>query len=199
MSAGTAATGALLNLNSQARPKVRPLPPLPKHWRSLPRVFVHQARARRNRPVMADSTGVSLTYGQTLLRALALGRVLARKLGPAANVGILIPPTVPSAVANLALALWGKVPVNLNYTASQALVDSSIEQSGITHVLTSARVLDKFKIRPKGALILLEDIPKQVTLADKLWAAFVAKAVPIAAMGAFLPGLGATTSTRRRR
>ena len=105
------------------------------------------------------STGASLTYAQALVRALALGRVLERTLGPAPHVGILIPPNAPCAVANLALALWGKVPINLNYTASQALVDSSIEQSGITHVLTSAKVLDRFKIRPKGTLVMLEDLP----------------------------------------
>jgi acyl-[acyl-carrier-protein]-phospholipid O-acyltransferase/long-chain-fatty-acid--[acyl-carrier-protein] ligase len=172
-----------------AAPLVRPLSPLPGHWRSLPRAFVYQARALGGKPALADSTGAKLTYGETLLRALVLGRVLARTVGPADNVGLLIPPTVPSAVANLALALWGKVPINLNYTASQALVDSSIEQSGITHVLTSAKVLERFKIRPKGTLVMLEDIPAQVTLIDKVWAAAVAKGVPIAALGAFLPGL----------
>jgi acyl-[acyl-carrier-protein]-phospholipid O-acyltransferase / long-chain-fatty-acid--[acyl-carrier-protein] ligase len=166
-----------------------PLPPLPEGWRSLPRVFVNMARARASAPAIADSTGVSLTYGQTLLRSLALGRVLARVAGTEPYVGLLIPPTVPAAVANLALALWGKIPVNLNYTANQGLVDSSIDQCGITHVITSKKVLDKFKIRPKGTLIFLEDMPKQVTLLDKLWAAFVAKLVPTRAMSTFLPGL----------
>jgi acyl-[acyl-carrier-protein]-phospholipid O-acyltransferase/long-chain-fatty-acid--[acyl-carrier-protein] ligase len=138
---------------------------------------------------MADSTGASLTYGQTFLRALVLGRVLARTVGPAPSVGLLIPPNVPCAVANLALALLGKVPINLNYTASQSLVDASIEQSGITHVLTSAKVLERCKMRPRGTLVMLEDVPAKVTLADKLWAAVVARLVPIAALGAWLPGL----------
>jgi len=138
---------------------------------------------------MADSTGASLTYGQTLIRALVLGRVLARTWGSGQYVGLFVPPTVPAAVANLAITLWGKVPVNLNYTASQPLVDSSIDQCGITHVLTSARVLERSKITPKGRLILLEEIPKQVRLTDKLWAAAVAKLVPQGAWGAFVPGL----------
>jgi acyl-[acyl-carrier-protein]-phospholipid O-acyltransferase/long-chain-fatty-acid--[acyl-carrier-protein] ligase len=167
----------------------RPLLPLPPHWRSLPRAFVHRVRMHPKRQAMADSTGASLTYGETLLRSLALGRVLSRLLGPESYVGLLLPPTVPSAVANLALGLWGKIPVNLNYTASQALVDSSIDQTGIQHVLTSRKVLDRFKITPKGTLIFLEDIPKQVRLTDKLWAAAVSRVVPIAALGAFLPGL----------
>jgi acyl-[acyl-carrier-protein]-phospholipid O-acyltransferase/long-chain-fatty-acid--[acyl-carrier-protein] ligase len=168
---------------------LRPLPPLPPRWSSLPRVFVIQARARWSAEAMADSTGASLTYGNTLIRALVLGRVLARLCGPAAHVGLLVPPTVPAAVANLAITLWGKIPVNLNYSASQTMVDASIDQCGITHVITSAKVLDRFKITPKGRLILLEDIPGQVRLTDKLWAAAVAKLVPTGVIGAFVPGL----------
>ena len=119
------------------------------------------------------------------------GRVPPRLLGPEPPyTGLLLaPPPVPSSVANIALALWGKIPVNLNYTASQSLVDSSIDQCGIKHVITSQKVLDRFKIQPKGTLIFLEDIPKQVKTADKLWAAAVARLVPTAALGAFLPGL----------
>jgi acyl-[acyl-carrier-protein]-phospholipid O-acyltransferase / long-chain-fatty-acid--[acyl-carrier-protein] ligase len=168
---------------------LRPLAPLPASWRSLPRAFVIQARARWTSEAMADSTGVRLTYGKTLISALALGRALSRTWGPAEHVGLLVPPTVPAAVANLAVTLWGKVPVNLNYSASQSLVDASVDQCGITHVLTSAKVLDRFKITPKGRLILLEDIRKEVRLTDKVWAATVAKLVPIGLMGAFVPGL----------
>jgi acyl-[acyl-carrier-protein]-phospholipid O-acyltransferase/long-chain-fatty-acid--[acyl-carrier-protein] ligase len=101
----------------------------------------------------------------------------------------MVPPTVPGAVANLAVSLWGKVPINLNYSASQSVVDASIDQAGITHVITSAKVLDRFKITPKGTLILLEDIPKLVTLIDKVVAAILARLVPRFALAPFIPGL----------
>jgi acyl-[acyl-carrier-protein]-phospholipid O-acyltransferase / long-chain-fatty-acid--[acyl-carrier-protein] ligase len=167
----------------------RDLPPLPPSWRSLPSAFVHAARAYSSRTAICDSTGASHTFGDAFLRALAMGRVLARTWGEAWHVGLMVPPVVPAALANLAASLWGKVPVNLNYSASQEVVNASIDQCGITHVVTSGRVLDRFKIVPKGTLILLEDIPKRVTLADKLWAAAVSKLVPIGALGIFLPGL----------
>jgi acyl-[acyl-carrier-protein]-phospholipid O-acyltransferase/long-chain-fatty-acid--[acyl-carrier-protein] ligase len=146
-------------------------------------------RAQPGREALADSPGAKLTYGEALLRSVALGRVLARSLGPAPYVGLFLPPTVPSAVANLALTLWGKIPVNLNYTASQEVVDSAIDQCGITHVLTSQKVLDRFKIRPKGELLFLEDVPKRVRILDMVATAAIARVVPIAALGAFLPGL----------
>jgi acyl-[acyl-carrier-protein]-phospholipid O-acyltransferase / long-chain-fatty-acid--[acyl-carrier-protein] ligase len=166
-----------------------PLPPLPEHWRSLQRAFVHQVRSSPAAQALADSTGARLNYGQAFLRSLVLGRVLARLLGPEPYVGLLIPPTVPGAVANLALALWGKTPVNLNYTARQDLVDSSIEQCGIRHVITSRKALEKFKLDPKAELIYLEEIPKQVRLTDKIWATAVSKLVAIPIIGDFLPGL----------
>lgn len=165
------------------------LTPLPPGWRSLPRAFVRAARSNPRKVAMADSSGASLTYSDLLLRSIVLGRVLARSLGPEPYVGLLLPPTVPSAVANLALALWGKIPVNLNYTASQKLIDSSIDQCGIKHVVTSRKALDKLKLQPKGTLVFLEDVPGQVKLTDKVIAAGLAKAAPEALLGAALPGL----------
>lgn len=180
---------AAKDCSTDAYVPLRPLAPLPAQWCSLPRVFVVKARSRWSDEAMADSTGVRLTYGKTLISALALARALARTWGPAKHVGLLVPPTVPAAVANLAVSLWGKIPVNLNYSASQSLVDASIDQCGITHVLTSAKVLDRFKIIPRGQLILLEEVRKQITLADKIWAALVARVVPVGLLGAFVPGL----------
>ena len=185
-----------MSLQAAARPvgtagvsPVTPLPPLPEHWRSLPRAFVRQARAHWRKTAMADSTKASLTYGETFVRAVVLGRVLRRLLGPERYVGLLLPPTVPGAVVNIALALLGKIPVNLNYTASKALVDSSIDQCGITHVLTSHKVVEKFGMTPKGSLIFLEDVPAQVRATDKAAGLSIAKFVPVGALGLFLPGL----------
>ncbi len=167
----------------------RPLAPLPPEWRSLPHAFARQARRAPGRPAVRDSSGAALSHGQTLLRATVLARVLARSLGPEEFVGLMLPPMVPSAVANLALGLLGKVPVNLNYTTNQAMVDSAVDQCRIATVLTSARVLEKCPIRPAAELLMLEDVPARVKTADKLFAAAVAKAAPEGAMGRLLPGL----------
>ena len=96
---------------------------------------------------------------------------------------------VPSAVANIALGLLGKIPVNLNFTTNQAMIDSAVEQCGIRRVITASKVLEKCQMRPKAELILLEDVPARVKLSDKLWGAAVARLAPDSALGAFLPGL----------
>ncbi len=167
----------------------RTLPPLPRAWKSLAGAFALMAKQRPEAVAMVDSTRTSLTYGDLLLRATAAGRVLAREAGGAKHVGVMVPPTVHGAVANVGLTLQGIIPVNLNYTASKELVDSSIDQCGITHVLTSRRVVDKFKLTPKGNLLYLEDLPKKVTTADKAAAWLAAKALPAAMLGMLLPGV----------
>src|SRR6516165_8502764 len=100
-----------------AQPGFRPLSTLPEGWRSLAHAFVDQVRKHWFDEAMCDSNGARLTYGNTLLRALALGRFLEQSVVEDRYVGVLLPPTVPAAVVNLAVLLQGKIPVNLNYTA----------------------------------------------------------------------------------
>ncbi len=184
----TATTPDDLKLPMDAEPLV-PLPPFPEAWKSLGRLFIATARNRGNAPAMVDTTGASLSYRQVLLRALILGRVLNRLVGDSTNVGIMMPPTVAGAVANIALTFLGRVSVNLNYSANQEAIDSAVDQAEITHVITSQRVLNKLGLKPKGTLILLEDLAKQIGLLDKLWGAAVSTFVPTGLMSPLLPGL----------
>ena len=180
-------TGAMSNEAGLLRSDI-PLPPLPAQWRSLAAAFAWRAKHDSRRPALCDSTGTTLTYGETLLRATALGGYLSRLVGKERFVGVMLPPTVPAAVANLALELFGKIPVNLNYSASEALVNQSIDQCGITHTITSKRVLDKFKMTPKGQVVLLEEAAKHVSNLDKARAFAVSK-LPWAMLPLLLLGL----------
>ena len=166
-----------------------PLSPLPATWRSLPRAFVDAARSNWSKVGMADSMGANLTFGSALIRALALGRALGRELGPEPYVGVMIPPSAAGAITNIALHLLGKIPINLNYSASQSVIDAAVDQTGIRHVVVSQKLIEKVKLTPKGTLIPLEEMPPKVGRLDKVWAAIVARVVPMAALGSFLPGL----------
>ena len=166
-----------------------PLPPAPPGWRSLGRAFVQTARALRGKLAIADTLGAELTYGEVLLRAVGLARGLRRELGGEPYVGVLLPPSAGAAIANAALTLLGKVPVNLNYTAGQEPLDAAAAQCGIKRVLTSRRALEKLGLSPGGTPLLLEDVPKKLTKADKVWTAAVARVVPVGLLGRFLPGL----------
>jgi acyl-[acyl-carrier-protein]-phospholipid O-acyltransferase/long-chain-fatty-acid--[acyl-carrier-protein] ligase len=146
---------------------------------SLLRNVISQLRRRADVKTLSDSTGVSLTGRQTLVRALVLRRLLRRDLAAdERNIGVLLPPTVAAAVTNLALALDQRVAVNLNYSLSGELVRLSLKEAGLRHVISSRAFLERMPIDLGDAeVILIEDLAKGATAIDK----------GVAALLAFLP------------
>ncbi|QDU38137.1 Bifunctional protein Aas [Maioricimonas rarisocia] len=146
-----------------------------QHSHKIPvRQFIRQSKRASSRTKVADSTGMELTGGRLLAGSLAMHRVLKREVlaDDEMNVGVLLPPAVGGAVANLALALGRRVAVNLNYTMSDDVIDYCVEQAGIRHVLTSRRFLEKRPTTLKNVeFVFLEDLKEKVTAADKAFAA----------------------------
>jgi len=83
-------------------------------------------------------------------------------------VGILLPPSVAGALVNWAAFLLGKVPVNLNYTASTEIIGACLKQAGIQTVISSKLFLDKLKLNVPGQIVFLEDLIESPRLAEKL-------------------------------
>ena len=54
-----------------------------------------------------------------------------KKNVPEKRVGVVLPPGLGATVANLALMLADKVPVNLNFTAGRAANESAIARAGL--------------------------------------------------------------------
>jgi acyl-[acyl-carrier-protein]-phospholipid O-acyltransferase/long-chain-fatty-acid--[acyl-carrier-protein] ligase len=79
----------------------------------------------------------------TAAQLLAGAAVLARRLRatvPEPRVGIVLPPGAGGVIANLAVVCAGKVPVNLNFTAGRAAIESAMRIAGIRTVLTAGAV-----------------------------------------------------------
>ena len=113
----------------------------------LPRRMLRQLRSAVGRFKMADSLGTRLSGRELLLRIMAARLVLEKVLGPdEKNVGVLLPPTAGGAIVNAALALSGRVAVNLNYTTSQGILDVCIERAGLRHVISSPAFLARVKL-----------------------------------------------------
>jgi acyl-[acyl-carrier-protein]-phospholipid O-acyltransferase/long-chain-fatty-acid--[acyl-carrier-protein] ligase len=130
---------------------------------------------------MADSTGAELSGAATLTRMLVLRRLLRREVlaGDEKYVGILLPPSIPAALTNAAATLDGRVTVNLNYTVTSEVMNQCIAQSGIRHVLTSRKVMERLELDLDAEPVYLEDFKEKVTLGDKLVAAIQARLVPV--------------------
>ena len=157
----------------------------------LPQRFLRMCRRNMRRPKVADSSGAELTGSGLLARTWILRRLL-RRCGLSddeRHVAVLLPPSVAAVAANAALALDGRIAVNLNYTAGAEVMDACVGQCGIRHVLTSRRTMERLQIAVLADAICLEDLEETIVWPDKLIAAAATWLVPLAWLGLWL-GLG---------
>lgn len=134
----------------------------------LQRQMLRACRSAGSRLKVADSLGTRLTGRDLLLAMLVVKRVLDRILAAdEQRVGVMLPPTVGGAVVNAALALSGRVAVNLNYTSSQSILDVCIERAGLRHVISSPAFLARVKLDVGSRLLDAGGLRKQATAFDK--------------------------------
>lgn len=105
--------------------------------------------------------GSILSRGKLLGVAIALSRHL-QKTCPEQRIGIVLPPGKGGVVANLAVTLANKIPVNLNFTSARDSIESAIAQAELRTVITArllAKRLADFPWTP-NVLHLDEELPK---------------------------------------
>ncbi len=130
---------------------------------SLGRAFAREALRHPFRLAVADSLGMKASYGSLLLKSRLAGAALAAQ-SPEPHVGVLLPPSVPAVIANLGLTMAGKVPINLNYTASPEIIEACRAKADIKHVVTSRRFLEKMGWTIPGALYIEDIKPRWLDL-----------------------------------
>lgn len=129
---------------------------------------------------MADSLGTRLSGRQLLTRILAARLVLDRVLSPEEHrVGVLLPPTAGAAIVNAALALMGRVAVNLNYTSSQSILDICIDRAGLDHVISSPAFLSRVNLDVGSRMLDAASLRQRLSLGQKIRAWFEATLLPL--------------------
>ena len=141
-----------------------------KRMRPLIRSLIGSAHRYPLRFATADAKTPRVRFGGVLMKTLFLARRLSPHWQGQEMVGILLPPSVGGALTNYAASLCGKVPVNLNYTASHESLASCAQQCKLTTVVTSRALLDRLKIQLPVNSILLEDVVAHPRFAEKLMA-----------------------------
>jgi len=129
------------------------------------RQFVRMACRHPLRPCIIDLVPQKrkLNYGKALTGGILLAQRLRPKLGDRQMIGLLLPTTGGGALANVAIALLGKIAVNLNYTASRESVQSAVQQCNIRHVITARAFRDKIQMDlPDVEWIYLEDVAREI-------------------------------------
>ena len=146
----------------------------------LQRQMLRACRSAGSRMKIADSLGTRMSGRELLLAMLVVKRVLDRVLtADEKRVGVMLPPTVGGAVVNAALALSGRVAVNLNYTSSQSILDVCIERAGLRHVISSPAFLARVKLDLGSRLLDAGALRKQATVLDKAISFVQARLMPL--------------------
>ena len=140
--------------------------------------FIRSAKRRWSSFCMADTTGAELTYGKALVGSLLLSSWIQKQCGSQRMVGLLLPASVGGALANIAVMLAGKIPVNLNFTAGREAMQSAIEQCGIQTILTSRLFLSKANLERLPGMVYLEETRKDFSGLQKAAAAAKAFVLP---------------------
>jgi len=149
-----------------------------RFMRPLHRSFIQTARRHPFRFAMADGRTANVSFGSALTRAVFLARKLRPVWRDQQMVGILLPPSVPGALVNLAALLMGKVPVNLNYTASNEVLASCAKQCQIQTVVTSKAFLERVHVQPPATPILLEDLAPSPRVGERIAAVLISWLLP---------------------
>jgi acyl-[acyl-carrier-protein]-phospholipid O-acyltransferase/long-chain-fatty-acid--[acyl-carrier-protein] ligase len=113
--------------------------------------------------------GTRLSCGKLLGAAIALSRHL-KEVYPEQRIGIVLPPGKGGVVANLAVVLAGKIPVNLNFTASHPSIESAKNQAELRTIISATALtkrLENFPWTPQ--VVLLDEVLPRIKLAILRW------------------------------
>jgi acyl-[acyl-carrier-protein]-phospholipid O-acyltransferase / long-chain-fatty-acid--[acyl-carrier-protein] ligase len=140
--------------------------------------MIRTAKRQWNKFAMADSSGRQLTFGRTLAGSLLIARWLHKQRPAEKMIGLLVPPSVGGALANIGVTIAGRAAVNLNFTAGREAISSSIAQCDLRTVITSKVFLEKAKIEAPEGSAFLEDVLSKTSGFEKACAVLIARCLP---------------------
>jgi acyl-[acyl-carrier-protein]-phospholipid O-acyltransferase / long-chain-fatty-acid--[acyl-carrier-protein] ligase len=129
--------------------------------------FIKTAKKNFNKIVLEDSTGISLTFGQTLTASILLSRHIRDFENE--NIALMFPASVGGALAYISTAFAGKVPVGLNFLASKEEQDWVMDICDIKTIFTSRRFIEKAEIPEDSRMIFIEDLKDRISKLQKIY------------------------------
>jgi acyl-[acyl-carrier-protein]-phospholipid O-acyltransferase/long-chain-fatty-acid--[acyl-carrier-protein] ligase len=98
-----------------------------------------------------------LSSAKLLGAAIALSRHLQQKFPDEKRIGIVLPASKGSVIANLAVALANKVPVGLNFTSGRAAVEAACKRADLGVMITAGAFIQRLADFPWTEQVLKLD------------------------------------------
>jgi len=180
----------LLAASGQAfRARITELKPIGSRWfvappargpagagegRTIPDLFLAQARRTPGRVILADQTSGLRTYRDVVTAVLVLSPRIAEL--PGDRVGILLPAGVGADVVYLAVLFAGKTPVLINWTVGPRNLAHCVGLVDADRILTAGALVSRLEatgtdLSPVAKrFVLLERLAGGISAVAKLWA-----------------------------
>jgi len=125
---------------------------------SLATALLHGLKNNPGDRLVDGADDATIHFSKILPVAIALSKHI-RKETDKARVAIVLPPGKGGLIANLAVLFAGKIPVNINFTASHNAIRSCIRQADVDRFITAdpfVRRVSAFPWPPNRDLIFIE-------------------------------------------
>lgn len=125
---------------------------------SLATALLYGLKKNPTDKLVDGSDDSEIPFSNILPVAIALSKFIIQETDKP-RVAIVLPPGKSGLIANLAVLFAGKVPVNLNFTASHDAIRSSIRQADVDRFITAdpfVRKVSSFPWPPNRDLIFIE-------------------------------------------
>ena len=125
---------------------------------SLATALLHGLKNNPNDTLIDGADDTTLHFSKILPVAIALSKHI-RKETDKTRVAIVLPPGKGGLIANIAVLFAGKIPVNINFTASHNAIRSCIRQADVDRFITAdpfVRRVSAFPWPPNRDLIFIE-------------------------------------------
>src|SRR5437588_12094937 len=138
--------------------------------RHLAEVCVRGLKKKRFETAVIDGIDhTGLSRAKLLGAAAALSRVLRREFGDP-RIAIVVPASKGSIVANLAVALAGRVPVDLNFTMGRAANEFCIQRAELSVAISAGAFMERVKDFPWPERVLkLEELMPRLKAKILFW------------------------------
>lgn len=132
--------------------------------------WIRTAKRKKNSPVVFSPDGKHLSGYSLATASLAFGALLEGLTKDEKCVGVMIPPSGPGIIVNMALLVKGKTVTNLNYSSTPETMDYCCQIAGVKTIVTAHAFVDKLKKKGVPLEVLLdkynvyymEDLAKQL-------------------------------------
>lgn len=152
--------------------------PLQYHW-------LDSAKNRLFDTAVIDDQGLKLNNLKFITAVLLLTKALGKSLKGQERVGVLLPSSAAGAMVNMALLLMGKIPVNLNYTLSETVMQKALAKANLQTVITAEKFVEKLSARGfeyqellADKVFYIEQVAKQTRKGARIYALLTALLAP---------------------